>query len=137
MAAPTCGSQGVSYWRLRYNNNLRRTCRCHSTGLINGEPQVKVVPSKSSRNVGKMRISRKVRKPFVPLLSVPVSMVSGRGIRIDCPPSVPRKLKMFQFVVTCSPWLSTTTHSKVTLLALTSLATTVLFSGECVIKTPH
>ena len=103
-----------------------------------GEPQAKVAPSKSSRKVGNTRMSRKVEKGPASLVSVPVRIVSGRGTRIDWPPGTPRKLKMFQLVVTCIPWSSVTTHSKVTLVAFTSLATTVLVSGlTCETRAVH
>ena len=94
-----------------------------------GIPQIKMLKSKSLKNVGNVRTFRKVGNKDDPGLGIPVSTVSGRVGIMSLIAGFPLKFLIFHCVTIRSSLSLNTSHSNVTLLAPTGLMTTVLLGG--------
>ena len=108
---------------------MTRSRNCPVTAPAKGTPQTKVVKSKSSKNVGNVRMFRKVGNKNESGLGIPVSMVSGRVGLMSLNAVLPLKFLIFHCVTIRSSLSLNTSHSNVTLLAPTGLMTTVLLGG--------
>ena len=91
MQCPSVHAMSEGYHSdLLYTLNWNCPSRREEAG---GRPQVRVVPSKSSKNSGNIRRVRNVAR--TPLLGSPSNIVSSRAMRIDCAPGLPLKFSIF------------------------------------------